>query len=806
MNPWHAVGEGYAACQWFPPLKRLVTAPTIISSQKQITSNNWSAILTALILPLCLVVKLEASAKSQQNHSVVWHTPAEDERAAMPIGNGRTGVNLWAEKNGDLVFYLVRNDSFSESSRLLKLGRVRIHFASQPFKADSYFHQELLSDEGLINIVAGSGEAKVRLRFFCDQDRDIVYMQAVSKKATDVTVTVENWRNQSHDLTADELLGTRVYYKGVPKTIKVSESADVFQKQTNAISWYHHNAWSAVAHHIDYQKMDSFRGTISDPLLYRTSGATIEADEFEAMSQHSLRSKGPIKHFTLRMATLSQQLPDPVKQFPSAMKSLLSDALPAERVKKSTHDWWKAFWQRSYIQVDEKMAAAMPKGYADDPAPPSRVSQAYILARYVAACQMRSDFPAHFQGGMYIVGNEHMPIPRKPKMNRNEITPDFCFHGSHYWWQNVRLLYHPLSAQGDHDFFRRFLDFYLTLQPAFESIAKAEYNADGLLMRETMTVFGLPSQAMYGWNAKTYSNAYTKNMWQQSLEISCMMLDHVDYTNNNVYFKEKVLPFCLQALRFFSSKFKNDDNGRLLISPSHAVETYWHDVENDMPTVAGLHSLTDRLQTFRSQLSGKDIAFLKSFKATIPDLPTREEGGVRMLDHAERYKNKRSNYEAPSLYGVFPFREFAVGKPNLNWARESYSRMKNPLHHCWCQTGMFAARLGLAEEAKKDILHRSTLFIPGFRFPGYFNSPFDSPPDMDGPGIMQATLQEMLLQSDPLSNKIYLLPSWPKDWDVRFKLHAAHETTVECEYVNGGIKSLTVFPKSRKADLVIPFK
>ena len=176
------------------------------------------------------------------------------------------------------------------------------------------------------------------------------------------------------------------------------------------------------------------------------------------------------------------------------------------------------------------------------------------------------------------------------------------------------------------------------------------------------------------------------------------------------------------------------------------------------------------------------------------------------LDHAESYVDKRYNYEAPSLYAVFPFRQYAVGRPNIEWAKESFKAMNNPFHYCWFQTGMFAACLGLSEEAKKDILHRSSLFIPGFRFPGFFNSPFDSPPDMDGPGVMQATLQEMLLQVDPYSDKLYLLPAWPKEWDADFKLHAPKETVIKCQVINGQIKKLTVSPKSRRKDIIIDNK
>ena len=48
-----------------------------------------------------------------------------------------------------------------------------------------------------------------------------------------------------------------------------------------------------------------------------------------------------------------------------------------------------------------------------------------------------------------------------------------------------------------------------------------------------------------------------------------------------------------------------------------------------------------------------------------------------------------------------------------------------------------------------------------------------------------------------------LLPAWPKDWDVTFKLHAPRQTTVECELKGGKVVKLKVTPESRRRDVTI---
>ena len=60
--------------------------------------------------------------------NVVFTSPSADASGAVPLGNGSLGASVWVEPSGDLVFYLNHTDSFSEASRLLKIGKVRVRF------------------------------------------------------------------------------------------------------------------------------------------------------------------------------------------------------------------------------------------------------------------------------------------------------------------------------------------------------------------------------------------------------------------------------------------------------------------------------------------------------------------------------------------------------------------------------------------------------------------------------------------------------------------------------------------------------
>jgi hypothetical protein len=299
------------------------------------------------------------------------------------------------------------------------------------------------------------------------------------------------------------------------------------------------------------------------------------------------------------------------------------------------------------------------------------------------------------------------------------------------------------------------------------------------------------------------------------LEFGAIALDRYDYTGDEAFLK-RTIPWCDKALAFYDTRFQKDATGKIIINPTHAVETYWTGVTGDMPSIAGLREITSRLLALPERFTTPEQrARWQRIAKAVPELPKRKNAeGKTVPDVAQKYSPERANYEAPDLYCVYPFRIYGLGRAqhDIEEARRAWEAMIVKGHCCWYQTGIFAARLGLTEGAKEDILIRSDaatrLKVAGrngreFRFPGYYGSPHDWRPDYDGAGNMANTLQEMLLQSGP-NKQLLLFPAWPKDWDVSFKLHAPGKTTVECVYRDGRIVNLEVLPKERARDVVLP--
>lgn len=75
---------------------------------------------------------------------------------------------------------------------------------------------------------------------------------------------------------------------------------------------------------------------------------------------------------------------------------------------------------------------------------------------------------------------------------------------------------------------------------------------------------------------------------------------------------------------------------------------------------------------------------------------------------------------------------------------------------------------------------------------------------MDTGGTGMIALQEMLMQTyGNGSRTIRMLPAWPSDWTVDFKLHAPFNTTVQGRAEGGELVRLKVDPPGRRDDVVV---
>jgi hypothetical protein len=145
---------------------------------------------------------------------------------------------------------------------------------------------------------------------------------------------------------------------------------------------------------------------------------------------------------------------------------------------------------------------------------------------------------------------------------------------------------------------------------------------------------------------------------------------------------------------------------------------------------------------------------------------------------------------------------YGVGRPDLQIARRTYQNdtlaLKFRSHVGWKQDAIWAACLGLTSEAQRLVTLK--MGDGPHRFPAFWGPGYDWTPDHNWGGSGMIAMQEMLLQE--VGDKIYLFPSWPRQWDVRIRLHASHNTVVEAELRGGKVVNLRVTPARRKKDVI----
>ena len=701
---------------------------------------------------LTLTASLCLGAQNVRDYNVTWTAPSENSSGSMPIGNGEVGANLWVEPNGDIVFYLARTDAWDELGELCKLGRIRVSTVPS-LTSGGDFVQTLDLGKGRISISGGG----TSLDFFIDSQSDVVYLTGKSGKPVDVTVRAEVWRNDKHIVTPEE---ANVEFRSISGFAEgqatFTKYPDTVVSGGSGLTVCHYNPESSYEANLRLQNLQPDNRASHDPFLGRCFGYQVSMKDAKKVSDTSLKASG-IRKIDIKIATLSKIFPD-ADGWVDAVKAVSDSAPSSGAAMRRTSKWWKKFWNRSYIFVQT------PDGETG-----RRINEAYAIQRWIQAGSGRGDFPIEFNGTLFTVDPKYTNPER-------DYSPDYRAWGGDFWWQNTRLPYHPMLKSGDYNMMLPLFEHYFRNLDVMKANARALCGAQGALSPETQTPFGSFSCTDFRWDRTGYTdnipgNMYIRYHWDSSVEMVALMLDYWDYTGDSGFVRTRLVPYAKEMLTFYDSFYKQNAEGRLEITPTQSLETYWYGVVNDMPTVAGLQECTARLLALPAEFSGEaDKALWKRLADCLPEIPVAEKNGKTQFLPAEKYEDENSNVENPELYTIFPFHLCNFTKDNLQIGIDSFNDRRFKDSFGWYQDGQQAARLGLAEEARRSLLEKLAVQNEGFRFPAMWGPNFDWIPDQDHGSNYLLTLQEMCLQTyDGID---YILPAFPEDWGVKFKLHS----------------------------------
>ncbi len=314
-------------------------------------------LLPALVLACILVPSLVRSAGDPVDKgNVVWTSPSLNSSGSMPLGNGDIGLNVWVEQDGDLLFYISKTDAWSDSCRLLKLGRVRVKLSPNPFVKGLPFVQTLRLHEGEIEIVAGETDSAVTLRVWVDANHPVIHVEADGKQAFALEASLEVWRTADRKLEGQELFSA-YGMNGAPHPT-VEHPDTIVPPAADRVVWYHRNPSSIWPECMKLEGMEAWTKQAPDPLLNRTFGGAMWGQGLVSQGPATLQSSQARTHHALSVACLTAQTATPdewLRKLDGLELALRAHAeaksLDLDKARDAHRKWWADFWGRSYVRV-----------------------------------------------------------------------------------------------------------------------------------------------------------------------------------------------------------------------------------------------------------------------------------------------------------------------------------------------------------------------------------------------------------------------------------------------------------------------
>lgn len=784
--------------------------------------------------------------------NMIWNSESKNAGESMPCGGGDIGLNVWVE-NGDILFYIDRSGNIDENDQQLKSGRVRLRLDPNPFADPVAFRQELKLEQGYVEVESAVTGLKAVVKIWVEVRKPVIHVDVHADQRIKLQAFYENWRNtkrlvprtlkpngdkDSWDYNRWAMFGY-FWYEGevytYPDHVEFSDR--------NSVLFYHRNTDDLIFDkETDLMRLNRVRDELVNPAKNRTFGGLMTGDGMVAGEPSpanyantpciawELYSKKPDTNHQIRITLHTAQTLSL-----DEWKNGLIEAVKSSQTKNfSTWQdnlaWWKKFWDRSMVVIDPQKR--------DTSELPWQVGRNYQLFRYQLACNVFGEWPTRFNGGLftfdptYVDGRNASPA---------YYNPDFRAWGA-WTAQNQRLVYWPMLKNGDFDVIIPQFEFYRKNLPNAVTRSREAWNIDGCSFCEQIGTGGLPLGSHYGWEPpfgtrdplkETGLSDLHATYYTTQLEFAFMIHEWHRFNGGDLtpylQFLKKAVSFNVEYFKMLQQRRTGspyDDGGFLVFDPSHALETYHGKNATDLLCAIRMNlecllALPDNWITFGEREQYAD------WIRRLPPLNFRTRSGHLTISPVAGDPNLISNYEAPQLYPVFPWPVYGIGRPDLQVAIDTWhygldvwTQGRKPEEPAWypasdfwfgwTQQAIWLARMGLTEEARGYMVKKMSDARGNndynskarARFPSFWGPGFDWTPDHNWGGSGMIAVQEMLMQT--IDSSIFILPAWPKEWDVHFKLHAPYNTTVEVNYKNGNLETLTVTPQSREKDIILP--
>lgn len=304
--------------------------------------------------------------------------------------------------------------AWSEAGELMKVGMVTASIAPNPMLgSNKQFTQTLDLATGTMVVEAGDVTVNVYLSA-ADNDLLVIDVKHTLGDAIKVTATVTNIRPVA--TVATPSFDCQAY----------TTSADVVTAGTGegaaTTTWYHHNQEAAAAaasnqsyfaNVVEYQNLGAKAArSIPDGIAGRTFGGALAVKSEDHASVVVVAALGVEQIPTAELASFTSRY--------ATRATAVAAAAPATTIKPSHDAWWKAFWDRSHVEIKSANSS-------DASSSPFLITRQFILQRYIVGLQARSPFPIKFNGMLFTANK---PVRKCPFHFLGGLSPPpylFCF-------------------------------------------------------------------------------------------------------------------------------------------------------------------------------------------------------------------------------------------------------------------------------------------------------------------------------------------------------------------------------------------
>lgn len=698
--------------------------------------------------------------KRIRNYGLSWTSPSEGSKESMPLGSGVVAANVWIEKDGLIHLFLARSDCWAENGQLLKAGKVEIQVLEDGSPITQLLVHQLILEKGTQRLLL-QGASEITLDLWVDPNRPILCLEAQSKKEVALKIRAPLLRPERRELKGQER-HTVTGLEGEPDWLFVEPDA-YGEAGNERICWFHQNERSVWENNLKHQEIPGWSDQGKDPLLGRIFGGCVGAVGAVKSTQEILVTEPGTDQLVCVALDTSQGLP--IEHWQEQVGEALNWGLsqPGES-RNAAEAWWTDFWTRSYF-------------FAEGSAEGRALTQGYLFQKYLLAAAGRGPYPIKFNGSLFTADWE---------FEKENYNGDYRRWGCGYWFQNTRLIYWAMLPMGMREIMDPYFRLYEEVLPLALYRCDEYFSHPGAFLPETMNLWGGYLNTNYGYEREGLPkgvpvNKYIRYYYVGILELTLLGVEAYRYDPDPSFLEDWLQPMAAAFLNFYDYHYPRDNQGKLVIYPAEALETY-QDAKNPAPEIAGLRRLIPELLKLGVAASRQQEDQWKQLLEAVPELPEAEG---KLLPAEEIYEDSK-NLENPELYAVFPFRLYGVGKPDLEMARRSFVERKFKLELGWHQDPIQAACLGLENEAFAGALKCLSTPYEKARFPGFWGPNYDWVPDMDQGSVGLITVHSMLTQWE--GKTLYLGPAWPESEDCQFKFHGPDGIIIEGRVQEGQLR------------------